>query len=209
MSRSTDRIPEAPTRTLAVPLRRVQRLDHGADDIVEASTGSTAVSEAYFARFLGLPFVAVMPTSTSPEKIALIEAEEGRVLVEDATTVDEAQRLAAEQSDTSSTSSPSQSATDGGATTTLRSRSSARSTERHPFREWIVVGPEPAGRARRSAATPASAATRRMCVVDPEGSIFYSAWTGDPSAFTGRPSRIEGIGRQRVEASFLPTSSTE
>jgi len=43
-----------------------------------------------------------------------------------------------------------------------------------------------------------------MCVVDPEGSIFYSAWTGDPSAFTGRPSRIEGIGRQRVEPSFLP-----
>ena len=43
-----------------------------------------------------------------------------------------------------------------------------------------------------------------MCVVDPENSIFYSAWSGDPSAFTGRPSRIEGIGRQRVEPSFLP-----
>src|SRR5215217_1342579 len=28
--------------------------------VVEASSGSTAVSEAYFARFLGLPFVAVM-----------------------------------------------------------------------------------------------------------------------------------------------------
>ena len=35
-------------------------------------------------------------------------------------------------------------------------------------------------------------------------SIFYSHWTGDPSKFTGRPSRIEGIGRQRVEPSFLP-----
>src|SRR3712207_9585104 len=29
--------------------------------VVEASSGSTAVSEAYFARMLGLPFVAVMP----------------------------------------------------------------------------------------------------------------------------------------------------
>src|ERR1700752_1175709 len=29
--------------------------------VVEASSGSTAVSEAYFARLLGLPFVAVMP----------------------------------------------------------------------------------------------------------------------------------------------------
>ena len=32
--------------------------------IIEASSGSTAVSEAYFARLLGLPFIAVMPAST-------------------------------------------------------------------------------------------------------------------------------------------------
>ncbi len=29
--------------------------------IIESSSGSTAVSEAYFARLLGLPFIAVMP----------------------------------------------------------------------------------------------------------------------------------------------------
>ena len=46
--------------------------------VVEASSGSTAVSEAYFARLLGLPFIAVMPRTTSPEKIALIEMEDGR-----------------------------------------------------------------------------------------------------------------------------------
>ena len=46
--------------------------------IVEASSGSTAVSEAYFARLLGLPFVAVMPRSTSPEKVAQIEFHGGR-----------------------------------------------------------------------------------------------------------------------------------
>ncbi len=40
--------------------------------LVEASSGSTAVSEAYFARMIGLPFVAVMPHTTSPEKIVLI-----------------------------------------------------------------------------------------------------------------------------------------
>jgi len=33
--------------------------------VVEASSGSTAVSEAYFAALLGLPFIAVMPESTS------------------------------------------------------------------------------------------------------------------------------------------------
>src|SRR4051794_39332153 len=46
--------------------------------VVEASSGSTAVSEAYFARLLGLPFTAVVPRSTSPEKIAAIEFEAGR-----------------------------------------------------------------------------------------------------------------------------------
>jgi cysteine synthase A len=40
--------------------------------------------------------------------------------------------------------------------------------------------------------------------VDPEHSIFFAAWTGNPDAFTGLPSRIEGIGRERVEPSFLP-----
>ena len=34
--------------------------------LVEASSGSTAVSEAYFAQFLKLPFIAVMPRTTSP-----------------------------------------------------------------------------------------------------------------------------------------------
>ena len=46
--------------------------------MVEASSGSTAVSEAYFARMLGLPFVAVMPRSTSQRKIELIERYGGR-----------------------------------------------------------------------------------------------------------------------------------
>src|SRR5207248_10400161 len=67
--------------------------------IVEASSGSTAVSEAYFARFLGLPYVAVVPASMSPEKIALIEAQGGAChLVDDPSTmVDEVQRLAADR----------------------------------------------------------------------------------------------------------------
>ena len=56
--------------------------------VVEASSGSTAISEAYFARMLGLPFVAVMPASTSKEKIALIESYGGRChLVDNPKTV--------------------------------------------------------------------------------------------------------------------------
>ena len=56
--------------------------------VTEASSGSTAISEAHFARMLGLPFIAVMPRSVSTEKIALIEREGGRChLVDDPTTV--------------------------------------------------------------------------------------------------------------------------
>src|SRR3954471_17929208 len=66
--------------------------------VIEASSGSTAVSEAYFARMLGLPFVAVMPRSTSPEKVELIEFHGGRCHVVDRASDldDEARRLAAE-----------------------------------------------------------------------------------------------------------------
>ena len=66
--------------------------------VVESSSGSTAISEAYFARLLDLPFIAVMPRATSSEKIALIEHWGGRChLVDDATTCTaEARRLGSE-----------------------------------------------------------------------------------------------------------------
>lgn len=66
--------------------------------VVEASSGSTAISEAYFARLVGLPFLAVMPESTSTEKIAAIEFQGGRChLIDDPMTIySESQRLADE-----------------------------------------------------------------------------------------------------------------
>jgi cysteine synthase A len=52
--------------------------------IVEASSGSTAVSEAYFAQLLELPFIAVMPAATTRRKVELIERSGGSCrLVED------------------------------------------------------------------------------------------------------------------------------
>ena len=66
--------------------------------VVEASSGSTAVSEAYFAALLGLPFIAVMPASTSSSKVALIESQGGRChFVQNSSEVyAEAQRVAQE-----------------------------------------------------------------------------------------------------------------
>ena len=66
--------------------------------VIEASSGSTAISEAYFARLLGLPFIAVMPATTSREKIAQIEFYGGQPhLVKDPTQIyAESERLARE-----------------------------------------------------------------------------------------------------------------
>src|SRR5215218_1819146 len=177
--------------------------------IVDASSGSTAVSEAYFARFLGLPFVAVMPASTSPEKIALIEAQGGAChLLDDPTTMDaEAKRLAAERDGHFLDQfTYAERAMDWrGNNNIAESIFSQMALEQHPVPAWVVVG---AGTGGTSATigryTRLMRYPTQLCVVDPEDSIFYSHWAGDPSTFTGRPSRIEGIGRQRVEPSFLP-----
>jgi cysteine synthase len=177
--------------------------------IVEASSGSTAISEAYFARFLELPYVAVMPTSTSLEKVALIEAYGGSChLVDDPTTVyDEARRLADEAGGYFLDQfTYAERATDWrGNNNIAEAIFNQMALERYPVPAWIVVG---AGTGGTSATIGRFARFGHyptlMCVVDPEDSIFYSAWTGDPSEFTGRASRIEGIGRQRLEPSFLP-----
>jgi cysteine synthase len=112
--------------------------------IVEASSGSTAVSEAYFARFLGLPFVAVMPASTSREKIALIEAQGGTCrLVDDPTAVYEgAQRLADECGGYFLDQFTfAERATDWrGNNNIAESIFSQMARERHPVPAWIVVG---------------------------------------------------------------------
>ena len=178
--------------------------------IVESSSGSTAVSEAYFARMLGLPFIAVMPASTSPEKISLIEFQGGKChLVDDPTRVSqEARRLAAELGGHFMDQfTHAERATDWrGNNNIAESIYSQLALERHPVPAWIVVG---AGTGGTSATIGRYTRYRRfptkLCVVDPEGSAFWQAYrAGDWSVATGRGSRIEGIGRPRVEPSFQP-----
>jgi cysteine synthase A len=178
--------------------------------IVEASSGSTAVSEAYFARMLGLPFIAVMPASTSPEKIALIEFQGGRChLVDDpARVVVEARWLAEDRAGHFMDQfTYAERATDWRGNNNIAESIYAQlSLERHPVPAWIVVG---AGTGGTSATIGRYARFQRLptklCVVDPENSAFFPAWRdGDWSVTTDRGSRIEGIGRQSVEASFQP-----
>jgi cysteine synthase len=179
--------------------------------VIEASSGSTAVSEAYFARLLGLPFVAVMPATTSRGKIDLIEFHGGRChLVEDpATMYDEARRLAAETGGHYMDQfTYAERATDWrGNNNIAESIFEQLAQERHPVPAWVVVG---AGTGGTSATIGRFVRYRRydtrVCVVDPENSAFFDGWaTGDPDHVTGRGSLIEGIGRPRVEPSFIPS----
>ncbi|MFT4299231.1 MAG: PLP-dependent cysteine synthase family protein [Aeromicrobium sp.] len=177
--------------------------------VVEASSGSTAVSEAYFARLLGLPFVAVMPAETSREKVALIEWHGGRChFVESAAEVyDEARRLAeACDGHYMDQFTYAERATDWrGNNNIAESIFEQMAAERHPIPAWIVVG---AGTGGTSATIGRYVRYRRhptsVLVADPEGSAFYDGWRTDSAAVvTGASSRIEGIGRPRIEPSFV------
>ncbi|MBP2476035.1 cysteine synthase A [Crossiella equi] len=181
----------------------------GGTPVIEASSGSTAVSEAYFARLLGLPFIAVMPRSTSQEKIALIEREGGRChfVDEPGAIYDESRRLAAElDGHFMDQFTHAERATDWrGNNNIAESIFDQMSLERYPVPEWVVVG---AGTGGTGATIGRFVRYRRLCtklaVVDPEFSVFYDAWRDSAPALIGtRGSRIEGIGRPRVEPSFV------
>ena len=183
---------------------------HAGTTVIEASSGSTAVSEAYFARMLELPFIAVMPSSTSPEKVALIEREGGRChLVEDAAEIyAEARRLERElDGHYLDQFTYAERATDWrGNNNIAESIFEQMSMERHPVPRWVVVG---AGTGGTSATIGRYVRYRglasRVCVVDPENSAFFPAFCGDAGGVDAAcGSRIEGIGRPRVEPSFVP-----
>ncbi|UXA17698.1 PLP-dependent cysteine synthase family protein [Mycobacterium sp. SMC-4] len=178
--------------------------------VIEASSGSTAVSEAYFAAMLGLPFIAVVPESTSAAKVALIQSQGGRChfVSESGQVYDEAQRLADETGGHYLDQfTNAERATDWrGNNNIAESIYEQMALEAHPIPEWIVVG---AGTGGTSATIGRYIRYRRhatkLCVVDPENSAFFPAYSsGDPDVVTDSSSRIEGIGRPRVEPSFLP-----
>jgi cysteine synthase len=178
--------------------------------VIEASSGSTAVSEAYFAALLDLPFIAVMPASTSASKIWLIESQGGRChfVARSAEVYAEAERLAKETGGHYLDQfTNAERATDWrGNNNIAESIYQQMQLEAHPIPDWVVVG---AGTGGTSATIGRYIRYRRhptrLCVVDPENSAFFPAYSrGRRDVVTGASSRIEGIGRPRVEPSFLP-----
>lgn len=177
--------------------------------VIEASSGSTAVSEAYFAKLIGVPFIAVMASSTSPSKTALIEREGGRChFVERAGDVyAEALRLEAElNGHFIDQFTMAERATDWRGNNNIAESIFAQlADEDHPIPTWIVVG---AGTGGTSATLGRYVRYRRhptwLAVVDPENSVFLPAYDSADGTLTSEVgSRIEGIGRPRVEPSFV------
>ena len=178
--------------------------------VVEASSGSTAVSEAYFARMLGLRFVAVVPATTAPEKIVAIERLGGTChKVEDPQAVyAEAEAIAAGcGGHYMDQFTYAERATDWrGNNNIAESIFAQMAREPSPIPTWIVTG----------AGTGGTSATlgryvryhhhaTRICVADPSGSVFHRHWHDRAvTKASGAPCRIEGIGRPRVEPSFVP-----
>ncbi|MDO9284656.1 MAG: PLP-dependent cysteine synthase family protein [Aquabacterium sp.] len=181
--------------------------------IVEASSGSTAISEACFAKLLGLPFVAVVPQGTAARKLEEINFHGGRCVEVPASRVyAEAEALAAAcGGHYMDQFTHAERATDWrGNNNIAESLFNQLALEPHPLPRWIVVGAGTGGtsatigryiRYKRGAL-----ATTRLAVVDPERSVFFDAYVQRRRDITSTErGRIEGIGRPRVEPSFVPT----
>jgi cysteine synthase A len=178
--------------------------------IIEASSGSTAVSEAYFARMLGLRFIAVMPRSTAAEKVAEIAFHGGESHFVDSPDAmyAESVRLATELGGHYMDQfTYAERATDWrGNNNIAQSIFEQLAREEHPIPAWIVVG---AGTGGTSATIGRYIRYRRvetrLCLADPEASVFHRH-LADRRIVThsGAPPLIEGIGRPRCEPSFVP-----
>jgi cysteine synthase A len=178
--------------------------------IVEASSGSTAVSEAYFARMLGLRFIAVMPRTTAAEKVEAIRFHGG-----EAHFVDDPRAMYAESARLASELGGhymdqftfAERATDWrGNNNIADSLFTQMAREPHPVPAWIVVG---AGTGGTSATIGRYVRYKglptRIALADPKASVFHRH-LADRAVTTvdGPSSRIEGIGRPRCEPSFMP-----
>ena len=181
---------------------------HEGQTVVDASSGSTAISEAWFARLLGLPFVAVMPACTAPGKIRSVQALGGRCdLVEDPAQV---HARAAEHATRGACHldqfGVAVAATDWrGNNNIAESIIGQLALESAPVPAWIVCG---AGTGGTSATIGRYLRYRsldtRLCVAEPRGSGFVHGWrTRRADARADAPTLIEGIGRPRVEPGFV------
>jgi cysteine synthase A len=180
-----------------------------AQGAIDASSGSTAISEAWFARLLGVPFTAVMPDCTAPAKVRLIRSL-GAACVLVPSGVD-ASAVARERAGREGLCYLDQFGLAERATDWRGNNNIAES-----ILEQMAQGPDPeptwivcrVGTGGTSATIGRYLRYRRLqtrvCVAEPTGGAFAVGWRSrDPDAVASQPTLIEGIGRPRIEPSFV------
>jgi cysteine synthase A len=181
--------------------------------VIESSSGSTAVSEAYFASLLKLRFVAVMATGTSPQKVALIERYGGEAHF--VSCAGEC-RAAAEKLACETGGHFMDQFTYAERATDFRSNNNLAASlfeqmklERHAVPTFIVCGAGTGG----TSATLGRFVRHRgvstsVVVADPERSAFFDHFRSGCAVNTSAEGagRIEGIGRPNAEPSFIRTA---
>ena len=175
--------------------------------VVDASSGSTAISEAWFARLLGLRFIAVVPESTAPGKLREIRSLGGECV-----TVSDDVDCSAFAHDLATREDAcfldqfglAERATDWrGNNNIAESILGQLALETASEPTWIVCG---AGTGGTSATIGRYLRYRRLatrlCVAEPRNCAFAHGWhrrAGTPRA----GSLVEGIGRPRIEPGCL------
>ncbi|MEV0592038.1 PLP-dependent cysteine synthase family protein [Nonomuraea cavernae] len=173
--------------------------------VVEATGGNAAVAQAWFARRLGLPYIVVMPGARGEERARPVEELGGecRFVTPPLAIYDAARKIEGHFLD-------------------QFGRAVEHDLADELFAQvrpdWVVVGAGTGatsatlGRRARALVAPLGAGSEpgsvdrtRVAVADPENSAYFPGWTLDVADYaTGMPSRIEGIGRPRVEPGFRP-----
>ena len=175
--------------------------------LFDASSGNTAIAEAWFAQLLRLPYFAVVPEGLSPGKQALIRQYGGELVVvpKGQCCKREAARLAARNSgyflDQFTNAAR---AVDWRAHNVIVELFDQLHQHAIPDPDWFVMGAGTggtatcAGRYFRN-----SNLETQLLVVDPEDSAFYNYHRhGCHPGGCLCASRVEGIGRPTVEPSF-------
>lgn len=174
-----------------------------------ASLATTTIAEAWFARLLDVPDIAVLPSGTAPDKLAELKTLGAKVeLRAEATPLyARAAELACErQSGDRDRFTHTERATDWRGNNNI-AESMIGDHERAGIAEpaGFVCG---AGTGGTLATTGGDLRDQglgtRLLLADPPGSVLMAAWQSTAARGDCERSLIEGIGRPGVEPSFLP-----
>lgn len=176
--------------------------------VIDASSGSTAISEAWFAQRLGLAFIAVMPRTTAIAKQREITALGGVCELVDA-GMDPAgrARTLAKELDACYLDQfgLAGSATDWRGNNNIAQSILQQCTELGDGDPaWIICGAGTGGTSATIGRYLRYVGSKaKLCLADPTGAAFAQGWrNGDRYAQASQTTCIEGIGRPRVEPCF-------